>query len=286
MRDLRYMLHDQFGAEFADVLAVSTSSKSPCHAAVLAFSLMISVDLPAQQAPIRFESGDRQTHLVELFTSEGCSSCPPAEAWFSQLKAASGLWSQFVPVAFHVDYWDHLGWPDPWASTRFTDRQRSYAQSWLMESIYTPGFVLDGNEWTSWRRARTVPATGTADAGKLALSSPDAQHWKITFAPAVEAASRYRCNAALLYSGLVSNVKAGENKGRRLDHDFVVIAFVEAVLKPSASSWEGEVVLKVPQDEKHRPAGRLAVAVWITRTNALKPVQATGGWIDRGEPKP
>ncbi len=71
----------------------------------------------------RFESGPEQTALIELYTSEGCSSCPPAEAWMSHLKDDPGLWKQFVPIAFHVDYWDRLGWRDRFSSKRWTERQ-------------------------------------------------------------------------------------------------------------------------------------------------------------------
>src|SRR6476646_4780454 len=70
-----------------------------------------------------FESGPQRIHLIELFTSQGCSSCPPAEAWLSKLKSEPRLWKDFVPIAFHVDYWDRLGWRDPFATKEWTARQ-------------------------------------------------------------------------------------------------------------------------------------------------------------------
>src|SRR5438477_9939189 len=72
-----------------------------------------------------FESGPARVHLLELFTSEGCSSCPPAEAWMTKLKDNPGLWHDFVPIAFHVDYWDHLGWRDRFAAKEWTARQQA-----------------------------------------------------------------------------------------------------------------------------------------------------------------
>src|SRR3954447_8070401 len=81
----------------------------------------------AAAAPIRLESTVNQASLLELYTSEGCSSCPPAERWFSALKNNPELWLKLVPVAFHVDYWDSLGWKDPYASKSYTDRQHAYA---------------------------------------------------------------------------------------------------------------------------------------------------------------
>src|SRR5260370_2199922 len=91
--------------------------------------------------PMTFESGDMQTTLIELFTSEGCSSCPPADAWISQLKDSPDLWKRVVPVAFHVDYWDNLGWRDRFAKPEFTARQRRYVATWPAESLFPPESV-------------------------------------------------------------------------------------------------------------------------------------------------
>ena len=109
--------------------------------ACLAFPATLSV-----AAEARFGSGPQQTALIELYTSEGCSSCPPAESWMSRLKDSPGLWKQFVPIAFHVDYWDRLGWRDRFSSTRWTERQRRYASLWESESVYTPAVVVNGRE--------------------------------------------------------------------------------------------------------------------------------------------
>src|SRR6266436_651609 len=84
---------------------------------------------------LRFQSNAKQTALIELYTSEGCSSCPPAEAWLSQLKADPRLWKDFVPLAFHVDYWDYLGWRDPFASKEWTARQYRYSAAWKNDGV-------------------------------------------------------------------------------------------------------------------------------------------------------
>ena len=112
--------------------------------AILIF-FTLAVGLTARAADYSFESGQRKTHLIELFTSQGCSSCPPAEAWLSKLKSEPGLWKDFVPIAFHVDYWDRLGWRDPFASKDWTARQYQYSENWKSESVYTPGFVLESS---------------------------------------------------------------------------------------------------------------------------------------------
>src|SRR4051812_33062365 len=102
--------------------------------------LFITLPINAEPATITFQSGPEQTTLLELYTSEGCSSCPPAEKWLSHLKESPGLWKDFVPVAFHVDYWDRLGWRDLLADRGFSDRQLAYAESWHSENVYTPAF--------------------------------------------------------------------------------------------------------------------------------------------------
>src|SRR5450432_272324 len=95
----------------------------------------------------KFQSDGAQATLVELFTSEGCSSCPPAEASLSRLKDDPSLWKSIVPVAWHVDYWNSLSWRDRFSSARYTERQRGYATKRGSNSIYTPAFAVNGREW-------------------------------------------------------------------------------------------------------------------------------------------
>src|SRR5258708_4855740 len=115
--------------------------------------------------PLTFESTEAQATLIELFSSEGCSSCPPAEAWMSRLRSSADLWKTIVRVVFHVDYWDSLGWRDRFASPAFSDRQRRYAQTWRSDSVYTPGLVLNGGEWRGWFDRAPVPAPSSTKGG-------------------------------------------------------------------------------------------------------------------------
>src|SRR5258708_30257782 len=112
----------------------------------LAFATTLLAAVPLFAEPITFQSEDTPATLLELFTSEGCSSCPPADAWMSKLKTNPGLWKRVVPVVFHVDYWNGLGWPDRFAPAANTARQHRYAAAWRSNSVYTPGFVLNGHE--------------------------------------------------------------------------------------------------------------------------------------------
>jgi hypothetical protein len=226
-------------------------------------------------APTTFQSSETQTSLLELYTSEGCSSCPPAESWLSRLKASSGLWKDFVPVAFHVDYWDYLGWRDPWSSKTFSDRQHAYAHAWRSDSVYTPGCVLNGKEWRTWSRSKSIPSS-TIKSGVLKVSSSDLKNWEILFAPSTPSNESYEAHAALLASALTSDVKTGENKGRRLEHDFIVISLHGCLLKPDGNSVRGSFELRLVNKEL---AGAGALAVWVTRAGRLEVLQATGGWL-------
>jgi hypothetical protein len=238
--------------------------------------IMIAAVLNVRAEPLVFQSSENRVALLELFTSEGCSSCPPAETWLSGLRSSPGLWKEFVPVSFHVDYWDYLGWRDPWASKAFSDRQRAYAQNWRGDSIYTPGFVLNGQEWRSWSPEKNGPRASATKAGVLSVSSADGAHWHVTFSPFKPGANDYEAHAAVLANGLISDVKAGENRGRRLSHDFVVTAFTTHSLTNHGDKAEGEFDLSV---HERKETNQLALAVWVTRRGSLEPLQAIGGWL-------
>src|SRR6266404_9649783 len=248
------------------------------RAFLMCLPTMFVAAVNAQNAPLTFQSSGKQTALIELYTSEGCSSCPPAEAWLSHLRTSPGLWKDFVPLAFHVDYWDHLGWRDPWASKSFSDRQRTYAKQWRSDSIYTPGFLLNGKEWRDWSARKDGPKSVGVKAGVLTVRSSDTNLWQVSFAPANAASADYEVHAALLAGGLSSNVKAGENRGRLLSHDFVVLTFAIASLIRSDDVAHGEFVFS---QQRSVAKSDLALAVWITAAGRLEPLQATGGWLAR-----
>jgi hypothetical protein len=211
-------------------------------------------------------SGPQQVHLLELFTSEGCSSCPPAEERFSALKGNAALWKGVVPIAFHVDYWDYLGWPDRFASPEYTARQQRYASEWGGDSVYTPEFVLDGREF----RSGEIPAL-SGSGGNLTVEFNSARELTVRYDPAAPGSGGgWEAHIAPLGLGLETDVRAGENGGRRLRHDFVALALVPVPLRAGTNT--GTVSLPA------RKQGEKAIAVWITRAGQGTPVQATGGW--------
>lgn len=232
--------------------------------------------MAAQTNVIQFQSAPERTALLELYTSEGCSSCPPAETWFSGLKDSPRLWKDFAPVAFHVDYWNNLGWRDAWSDAEFSERQRSYAQLWHSENIYTPALVLNGKEWHNWFSGKNGPKSDGEKVGVLTVTSRDLKLWNATFVPTKDFTARYEIHAALLAGGIVSDVKAGENGGRQLKHDFVVLNLSQIGMTTSNGVVKGRIIVRSP---KSSGGAARALVMWVTRTDEPQPLQATGGWL-------
>ena len=227
------------------------------------FILWFSVALISRAGDLNFESAPHRTHLIELFTSQGCSSCPPAEAWLSKLKSEPRLWQDFVPLAFHVDYWDRLGWRDPFASKEWTARQYQYSANWKSESVYTPGFVLDGHEWSG----RSIPPPSTDKPGVLKLTIAN-QTMTGEFVPMNGGTKDVDLHVALLAFDINTKITAGENSGRNLLQDFVVLSLTNQKI----ADGKAEISFKV--DSRAR-----AIAAWITGPNQIEPIQAVGGWL-------
>ena len=236
--------------------------------------LLINVTaMPAKPMPATtFESGETQNSLIELFTSEGCSSCPPAEKWLSALKSSRDLWTNTVPVAFHVDYWDHLGWRDRLAKPEFTARQQRYAATWGGDSVYTPGFVVNGKEWRSWFGGNAIPTLSTK-VGVLRVSVGDNGNISATYVPDTMQPRTLALNIALLGNDLESDAKRGENGGRKLRHDFVVLTLSKFDMTKESDRWTASSDLPKPSG----PDKPSALAAWITENGT--PIQATGGWL-------
>jgi hypothetical protein len=218
-----------------------------------------------------FEAGPKKVHLLELFTSEGCSSCPPAEASLGRLVNDPRLWHEFVPVAFHVDYWDRLGWKDPFASAEWTQRQRLYAANWNAESVYTPNFVLDGREWEN----ATVPVVNVEAPGILRVIVRGDDNVLVNFVPLKGKTGDFEVYLARLGFGINNNVRAGENNGRSLRHDFVVLSLTHEKLE----AVRQELHFPSSALESASRPHRIALAVWITNASDIRPLQATGGWL-------
>lgn len=166
-------------------------------------------------------SAPRPVQLVELYTSEGCSSCPPADRWLSTLKGRPDV----LAVAFHVAYWDHLGWRDRFASAAFTARQSQQQRSSGARYVYTPQVLVNGRDWRRWPELPAAPTTPAVTHIRLEREG------ETTVAVQVAATGSAPPTLAawwvLLEDGHESRVKAGENDGATLKHDHVVRSYAQ-----------------------------------------------------------
>ena len=205
--------------------------------------------------------------VIELYTSEGCNSCPPADRWLSKLKAEPGV----VALAFHVDYWDRLGWKDRFASAAFTQRQASEQKSNGARFSYTPQVVVDGRDRTDWPSV-ALSASARAPAAVNVTLTHERERFVATVVPGANAPKRLAAYWAVTEQGHVSAVKAGENEGVTLHHDFVVRDY-EPVAAWSARGGAAETLRFTPAtaaDAAHPRSVNLVVVDAATG----RPVQA------------
>lgn len=235
--------------------------------------------LQAQQ----YSSPVQQTQLIELYTSEGCSSCPPADKWLSTFTRSEALWDRYIPVAFHVDYWDYIGWRDRFADSAFSHRQRQHLKQGNIKQVYTPGVLVNGAEWRGLFRGNShqLP-TARERRGQLTLQITG-ETFTATFTPWQGATSEQvtelipqQLSIAILSFNQKTPVRAGENKGELLRHDFVVLSLETFNVKRQKNTWSGQW----PTTDKSLPQGEhRGFAAWLTTANSLKPIQAVGGWL-------
>jgi hypothetical protein len=187
---------------------------------------------PAFAGACKATSSAQTAALVELYTSEGCSSCPPADRWLSGLAERGYAPGRVVPLSLHVDYWDYIGWKDPYGKREFSLRQRKLSQLQRMALVYTPQVVLQGRDFQAWGSSqfdREVAAINSRPArARIALEIQALTEGSITAqADAQLLDAGQQADAALYLAAyenrLSSRVSAGENSGRVLRHDYVVL---------------------------------------------------------------
>ncbi|HEV7574785.1 MAG TPA: DUF1223 domain-containing protein [Caldimonas sp.] len=205
--------------------------------------------------------------VIELYTSEGCNSCPPADRWLSKLKADPAV----VALAFHVDYWDRLGWKDRFASAAFTARQAGQQASNGARFSYTPQVVVDGRDRTDWSRA-AVPAPARPPAPIDVALAHQGERFVATVTPGAGAPPRLAAYWAVTEQGHVTAVKAGENEGVTLHHDFVVRDY-EPVAAWTARGGAAETISFKPATAAD-PAHPRSVNVVVVDAATGRPVQA------------
>jgi hypothetical protein len=185
------------------------------------------------------------------------------------------LWKDFVPLAFHVDYWDYIGWKDPFASAAYSIRQQKHSRLGNLSTVYTPGMMLDGREWRGWYTSGNIRSSNdrpgtlnvSVDGNRVtAMFSADTDHSK------QDISENLVLNIAVLGFNLESEVSAGENAGRTLKQEFVVLGL--AMQESEDGNWQ----LELPQVNPSH-AMQTGLAAWVSEPGRLNPIQATGGLL-------
>jgi len=165
--------------------------------------------------------------VIELFTSQGCSSCPSADKVLQEINTeAKASGKKVYALSMHVDYWDYLGWKDPYSSKVFTDRQRDYGSAFGLRSIYTPQMIVNGtNEFVGSRRAQAKSAVAKAisQPAEVNLQLQKEKDGSVNWS--ADKSYSGKLNLAIVRTSADNDVPRGENRGRKLSHHNIVMGF-------------------------------------------------------------
>ena len=227
-----------------------------------------------------FQSAEDKAQLIELYTSQGCSSCPPAERKLSKLVNNKELWQQIVPIAFHVDYWNYLGWRDIYSSSKSTQRQQLHHANGNVYNLYTPQFVVDGKEWRGFFKGDQFQEPSTERSGVLSLNwNFDSERLSMTFnnqskqQPAT-------CLFSLLSFEDAIKIHSGENRNLTIDQDFSSLAIIRSDIEVKNHHY----VCQADSNEFNKlylspnKGQRFAIVGWVSSPDESH-IQATGGWL-------
>ena len=216
-----------------------------------------SADIPQTNEnpqPENVDNINKKPVLVELFTSEGCSSCPPADRVLAQLESEQpNKNAEIITLALHVDYWDNIGWKDKFSSALYSQRQNVYGQAFKIGQIYTPQMVVDGEKQfvgSSLSEAnKAITESAKDEKANVELAASDnSLKIKISDVPKHENASVF---LAIAEDNLSTSVKGGENSGRKLDHTSVVRELKSiGSLTAQQNSFDNSVAVQMQPDWK------------------------------------
>jgi hypothetical protein len=226
--------------------------------ATLLAALAAPVAAQSAAAMCSARSAAQPPAIVELYTSEGCSSCPPADRWLSAQKGRTDV----LALAFHVNYWDRLGWPDRFATAATTERQHLLQRASGAPYVYTPQVVHNGRDLRGWSGA-ALPRPAASDV-QIALERNGANVRASIAAPTSRTLAGYW---AVLEDGHVSRVKSGENAGETLAHDHVVTLY-QPVAAWTATTRDVTLALPAATSKARR------VVFVVTDAAGAKPLQA------------
>lgn len=226
----------------------------------------------------RRADGRKSTVILELFTSQGCSSCPPADRLLSALTREQQAEGSVIPLAYHVDYWNHLGWSDPFSSAAWSRRQNDYARVMRSSQVYTPQVVINGTAQMVGSdegrvRREIARQLNQADRGAVTIDrvQPDGAALSVDLHAVLDATevSGHSANVVvtLFENGASTQVASGENSGRRLDSD-AIVRWQGSVLKLRSRAGDTKTTVRIPLQPSWIPA-HLGVAAFLQDSSSL-----------------
>jgi hypothetical protein len=261
---------------------------------VLAVSLVAVSAARSQPGGARVADGKPHTVVMELFTSQGCSSCPPADALLTRLGSEQFPGARVIPLAFHVDYWNSLGWTDPFSSALWSARQNDYARSLHNDQVYTPQLVLNGtaqmvgsDEGRVRKQLESDLSHGDLGTVRFDRVAIDGTTIRADLHGRLEhSLDGHGTNVmvALYENNTATAVQRGENSGRRLPNDYIVRSLVTAFpLTSTGADFSGSVTIPMRPDWKRNNLGLAAfiqdsrsLAIYAASSQRLEPAATRG----------
>lgn len=235
--------------------------------------VVITFILPPRLFAQTFQSDTTAPTVLELYTSEGCSSCPPADRFLSTFAQHEDPFRLVIPLAYHVDYWNYIGWDDRFAKAEYSMRQRRHVREGNSSQVYTPGFVANNKEWRQWfRGVRQVPEN-KGEAGQLSARLTNGV-LQATYTGHPTKAGPYLLHVAYLGMGITTKVKAGENKNKTLKHDYVVLDTFSQISQ--TKQWQ--LKLHTPPEQGQ---SETAIVLWISTIDRLEILQADAALLEK-----
>ena len=209
-----------------------------------------------------FLTSTKQNVLLELYTSEGCSSCPNADRYLNNFKHNPKIFTRIFPLAFHVTYWNYIGWKDPFSNINYDQRQKNYRIIGHSKGVYTPQFFLNNSEWRNFFSDKKLNYL-QKNVGKLKIVRKDD-----------ELDIHYSKNASIAHIAILgfnqkSKVDSGENNGKTFYHDFVVLSYKNV-------KFNHNLKTKLPKIGKI--PNKKALIVWLTNDDYVFE-QVAGGYL-------
>ena len=237
------------------------------------FIFLFAFSLPVLAGECTVSNGPNRVALLELYTSEGCSSCPPADRWLSSLAEQGVASDRVVPLALHVDYWDYIGWKDRFSQPAFSARQSEMVRLSGSRTVYTPQVMLNGKDIRGLsrgdlaQRLSAIKPSPDRASIHLKISRQTPERIDASVSVSAEHSENLALYLALYENDLSTEVKAGENGGAKLHHDYVVREWIGPLNARNAISQS----LRLKPEWK---AAKMGVAAFVQNRNSGEVVQA------------